>query len=1270
MKKKLIAVALAASLFIGTGSQAILNVSAEEYGTETTDEGLDQAEAGEAGSGENLDPDQNGVETPDSEAAEEGTDVTGENQEQTEEASDDLNADPEENVAAESGNEEAEDVSDPAADAEISVASENAVTGRQVININEGWSFSKNDASSEGWSFPQGGESGTVNLPHTWEYVHPTMSYIPAYNSKTVTYEKQLDVQAYQGKNLFIKFYGSGRNTQVFVDGTEVGTHVGGYTAFVFDLTPYITGKSTVRLTANVTNMDTVSIPINVDYTQWAGIYRDVELIATDNQYISLEDYGSTGLYIDSLVSGNNATVSLRAKVSNKAAESVPVTVKTEIYMQDGSLVTNGEQVVSLAGNQTTQEVSVSANIPNVHLWNGTSDPYLYVMKVTLLDKEKNILDEVSENFGVRTYKIQSGKSYLNGAEYEVHGVGYHQDREGCGNATNVSQKEADINLMLNMGVNAVRTAHYPHDQSVYDLADQKGLLIYNEIPYYLLYSKAESYQKSIRDQLREMIRQGYNHPSIVMWGILNEVYYDQKFAQFGDDFNISKTDMINFNKNLVQLAKSEDKTRCIVQANIDTYSSAEDTAKWSQDIDLTGLNLYEGFKSPVSSAGDEGRKNLISSLNSKLDQYKTIFGADSLMISEYGAGANINQHTEVDESFSWDGNASGDKHYEEYQSFVLEAYLDMIQGRDDIPASFVWNMFDFSCYRNEGGMTRTNTKGLVCYDHATKKDAYYLFKANWNQNDKFVWLTGKRFTQRSQTVQDIKAYSNCEKVELFVNGKSAGYGKKQQSGVFVWKDVQLSGNNSLKVVAYDGNGTQYTDEASGIEVTEKDITYQVHVSNLGWLNRAADGEETGNANQQIEAVSLKCGSQLGNCKIQYRVYVDGEGWQAWKTDGETSGTVGQGKKIRAIQMKLTGADANKYDIYYATSVSGEGWNDWATSGVMSGNLVTSQSLNKLKVVIQKKGTAAPGATSNPELVRRITYQAHVENIGWQETCQEGQTAGTSGMSYRLEGIKINLKDAKYSGSVQYRTHIQNIGWQGWKKDGQLSGTTGQHLRLEAVEIKLTGEMAEKYDIYYRVHAQNYGWLDWAKNGERAGTAGYGYRLEALEIQLVNKGGAAPGATANPYYEMKVAYQVHVQNTGDQGYRNDGDMAGTEGQSLRLEGIRIKLPSSVGKGSIQYSTHVQNIGWQGWKSDDALAGTTGQSLRLEAIRIRLTGKMAEEYDVYYQVHAQNYGWLDWAKNGENAGTAGYAYRLEGIRIVLVEKGGDAPGSTKQPFYQK
>ncbi len=398
---------------------------------------------------------------------------------------------------------------------------------------------------------------------------------------------------------------------------------------------------------------------------------------------------------------------------------------------------------------------------------------------------------------------------------------------------------------------------------------------------------------------------------------------------------------------------------------------------------------------------------------------------------------------------------------------------------------------------------------------------------------------------------------------------------------------------------------------------------------------------------------------------------VDSRGVIAGKTEGTAVITAKskQGRTLGSVSVTVNATGQSAGPAHPGTNGSNN--TGGTNTGGTNGNTGTSG----------KPGTGGTNGTAGDEAkkIPHVSYCTHVQTYGWQDYVKDGQMSGTEGESKRLEGIKINLPDQPYSGGIEYRTHVQTYGWQDWRSNGQMAGTSGEAKRLEAIQIRLTGEMAKHYDVYYRTHIQTFGWSGWAYNGEMCGSAGFSKRLEGIKIMLVEKGKAAPGSTANSFY-MKpgsgepaaktsgalVGYNTHVQTYGWQNYMYDGDMAGTSGQSKRLEGIHIGLIDRPYSGDIVYRTHVQTYGWQGWKKNGQMSGTSGESKRLEGIQIYLTGDMAKHYDVYYRVHAQTYGWLGWAKNGEMAGTSGLAKRLEGINIKLVPKGGKAPGSTVRP----
>lgn len=303
-----------------------------------------------------------------------------------------------------------------------------------------------------------------------------------------------------------------------------------------------------------------------------------------------------------------------------------------------------------------------------------------------------------------------------------------------------------------------------------------------------------------------------------------------------------------------------------------------------------------------------------------------------------------------------------------------------------------------------------------------------------------------------------------------------------------------------------------------------------------------------------------------------------------------------------------------------------------------------------------------------------VSYMVHAQTYGWMNPVQNGKQAGTVGQAKRLEAIAISLNQngSSYSGALQYRVHTQTYGWMEWNDAAtdnptknvilarkQYAGTVGKSKRMEAIQIKLTGELAQHYEVYYRVHMQSYGWGAWTRNGETAGTVGQGKRLEAIEIRMAQKPTVTPTAGVN--------YTVHAQSRGWMNTVSDGKTAGTVGQAKRLEAIKINLQTEGVSGGVVYDTHVQGIGWTKESANNAISGTVGQAKRIEAIRMHLTGDISAYYDIYYRVHAQSYGWLDWAKNGEMAGTTNGAKRMEAIEIKLVKKGQAAPGATAKPY---
>ena len=328
-------------------------------------------------------------------------------------------------------------------------------------------------------------------------------------------------------------------------------------------------------------------------------------------------------------------------------------------------------------------------------------------------------------------------------------------------------------------------------------------------------------------------------------------------------------------------------------------------------------------------------------------------------------------------------------------------------------------------------------------------------------------------------------------------------------------------GTGTTNITVTTSNGKSATCKVTVVRQTPS-VNYSTHVQDIGWQGYVKGGSTAGTTGQskRLEAIRIKLSNNTSyKGTIQYQTHIQDIGWQGWKMKDDTSGTSGQSKRLEAIRIKLTDELAENYDIYYRVHAQSFGWLGWAKNGESAGTAGYSYRLEAIEVKLVEKDGKALGSTERPYIQRYVSYQTHVQDIGWQGIKYDGEEAGTSGQSKRLEAINISLSNPLYSGSIEYQTHVQDVGWQGWKANGQMAGTSGQSKRLEAIRIKLTGEMAKQYDIYYRVHSQEFGWLGWAKNGESAGTEGYSYRLEAIQIQLVKKGGSAPGSTSNCFYK-------------------------------------------------------------------------------------------------------------------------------------------------------
>lgn len=622
---------------------------------------------------------------------------------------------------------------------------------RSVISLNEGWKFYQNDQVSQ------------VNLPHTWNAADGQDGGNDYYRG-TCTYVRTLEKpQMETGSRVFLEVKGAAMSARVTFNGKELAFHQGGYSAFRVDLTEHFssgqseTGKESGNgavneLSITVDNSDNdVVYPQKADFTFYGGLYRDVNLIIVPETHFDLSYCGAPGIKVTPTVDLETASASVCVETWQTGGN-VTVTV-------DGQSRT----VCSVNGYAAAEFV-----IENVHLWDGVEDPHLYMAKAVL-----DSGDEVFARFGCRTFEIDAQKGFLlNGRSYPLRGVSRHQDCKGVGNALTLEHHKRDMEIVREIGANTLRLAHYQHADEFYDLCDENGIIVWAEIPYITMHMK--NARENTLSQMEELVAQCYNHPSIVVWGLSNEI--TAASAVNGD--------LIENHRLLNELCHRMDKTRLTAMANVfmlETDSPILDIP------DVNSYNLYFGWYLGELEQNEEF-----------FDVFHEKYPDRPIGFSEYGADANPkfqNSHPE-----------KGD-YSESYQAVYHEHMLDMIEQRPWIWASHVWNLFDFAADgRDEGGKHGENQKGLVTFDRRTKKDAFYLYKAAWNK-EPMVHICGSRYIDRAEAVTEIKVYSNAEEVSLYVNGslfrilqahrvfrfqvplvmeqseEAAGYGNDQEEG-------------------------------------------------------------------------------------------------------------------------------------------------------------------------------------------------------------------------------------------------------------------------------------------------------------------------------------------------------------------------------------------------------------------------------------------------------------------------------------------------------
>lgn len=655
---------------------------------------------------------------------------------------------------------------------------------RQIYNFNTKWGFSK-EALEAPTTMPE--RWNWVNIPHTWNNIDGQDGGNDLYRG-TAFYAKELEkMDLPKADRYFLEIQGANSSATLYVNGKKLANHDGGYSTWRVDITDALEDKNLFVFEVDNSQNDRV-YPQNADFTFYGGIYRDLNIIAVSESHFDLEYYGTPGIKVTPEVVGKDAKVEVEVFVKNeKETQKLVYTLKDA----EGNVVAEKETPSS--------ETVASFEIENVHLWHGKKDPYLYTAEVCLKCEEE-VLDNVSARFGCRTFEIHPENGFiLNGEEYPLRGVSRHQDRWGIGNALLKEHHDEDMDLICELGATTIRLAHYQHDQYFYDLCDERGMVVWAEIPY--ISTHMPNGRENTISQMKELVVQNYNHPSIIVWGLSNEI------TMHGD----SDEDLRENHVILNDLVHEMDKTRLTTIACVSMCSMDD---PYVQIPDTVSYNHYFGWY-----GGDTSQNG------PWFDEFHAKYPNIPIGCSEYGCEA-LNWHTSDPQQ--------GD-YTEEYQAYYHEELIKQFYTRKYMWATHVWNMFDFGAdSRNEGGENGQNHKGLITFDRKYKKDSFYAYKA-WLSDEPFVHICGKRYVDRVEETTKVTVYSNQPEVELFANGVSLG--KQTCPEHFFYFEVPNTGETTLVAVAGDCKDESFIRK---VEVFNEEYRLKEKGAILNWFDVTA----------------------------------------------------------------------------------------------------------------------------------------------------------------------------------------------------------------------------------------------------------------------------------------------------------------------------------------------------------------------------------------------------------------------------------------------
>jgi len=665
---------------------------------------------------------------------------------------------------------------------------------RQTLPLNADWKFLRRDA---GAAASPDGQWQAVTLPHAWN-----IADLPADAAKGPEgrfrgagwYHRTLTLPpGSEGKRVFVRFEAAATVSDVYFGERHLGQHRGSFTAFCYELTPHLKSAETQSLRVRVDNSFFQDVaPLEGDFTMHGGLYRPASLIVADPVCISPLELGSSGVFLTVKgLSQLEAVVEAKALVSSALPSPSKVKIAVEIRDGAGQLVASRESQVEL-GSGESRPVIQELRVPKPRRWQGRQDPYLYTAMVRVI-REGREVDAVTQPLGLRTIAISQEQGVLlNGQPTEVHGVNRHQDKLGKGWALSAADHEEDIRTILEMGCTGLRLAHYPQSDYVHELCDKGGLIVWEEVPLVNRISSLPQFAENARQQLREMILQGYNHPSLCFWGLFNELNANWT-GPLGPEPNALIAD-------LQKLAKELDTTRPTVAA-----SFMRDPSPLHAIPDWIAFNIYPGWY--------WGRPDDFGKTVADMSGY---LGGKRVGISEYGAGASVNHHQEGELEPPKEVNKSH-FHPEEWQAIVHERSWAAARKNPRLWGTFVWAGFDFSSDgRDEGDGPNRNDKGLITIDRKLRKDAFYFYQANWAQTP-VLHIASRRMTPRKQASTEVKIYTNGVQVELRVNGKSLGKQSPDDLRICRWTSVQLApGENRIEAIAKK-DGKEFRDACTWV---------------------------------------------------------------------------------------------------------------------------------------------------------------------------------------------------------------------------------------------------------------------------------------------------------------------------------------------------------------------------------------------------------------------------------------------------------------------